>query len=171
MKTWSSVLIVIIVGALGYFVVTQAPQKENTTTTENTEEMNQESAQNEQSDNSQETTMNTQQNLGIEITKEGSGEPIKAGQTAVMNYTGRLEDGTAFDSNVDPKFNHVEPFEFVLGQNRVIQGWEQGVLGMKMGEKRVLTIPATLGYGASGIPGVIPGGATLVFDIELVSIK
>lgn len=153
MKTWSSVLIILIVGALGYFIVTRAPQKDTIT---NQEE--------------QETTMNTE-SVGITINQEGTGEPIMTGQTAVMNYTGKLENGTVFDSNVDPKFNHVEPFEFTLGQNRVIQGWEKGVLGMKVGEKRTLTIPASLGYGESGVPGVIPGGATLVFDVELVSIK
>jgi FKBP-type peptidyl-prolyl cis-trans isomerase FkpA len=172
MKTWSSVLIVIIVGALGYLVVTQAPKNEASLGQENANEVIQENNQNQEPINTQEkSTMNTQQNLGIETTKEGTGEPVKTGQKAVMNYTGRLEDGTAFDSNVDPKFNHVEPFEFVLGQNQVIQGWEQGVLGMKVGEKRILTIPSNLAYGANGIPGVIPGGATLVFDIELVAIK
>lgn len=156
MKTWSSVLIILIVGALGYLIITRAPQKQE----EITNQIDQE-----------QTSMNTQESVEITITKEGQGEPIAVGQTAVMNYTGRLEDGTAFDSNVDPKFNHVEPFEFTLGQNRVIQGWEKGVLGMKVGEKRTLTIPSSLGYGASGVPGVIPANATLVFDVELVSIK
>ncbi len=161
MKIWSSVLIVLIVASLGYLIVTRAspalPQEEITTTTNTTQ---------------QETPMNTQEGqMDIKIIQEGTGEPIKVGQTAVMNYTGRLEDGTAFDSNVEAQFSHVEPFEFTLGQNRVIQGWEKGVLGMKVGEKRVLTIPSSLGYGASGIPGVIPANATLIFDVELVSIK
>ncbi len=155
MKTWSSVLIILIVGALGYLIVTRAPQKETITTNEQQET----------------TSMDTVNEVEITITQEGTGEPIKVGQTAVMNYTGKLEDGTAFDSNVDPKFNHVEPFEFTLGQNRVIQGWEKGVLGMKVGEKRTLVIPSNLGYGESGVPGVIPANATLTFDVELVSIK
>ncbi len=154
MKTWSSVLIILIVGALGYLIVTRAPKNESIN-----------------NNPQQETTMNNEQSIGIVITQEGSGEAIQVGQTASMNYTGKLEDGTVFDSNVDPKFNHVEPFEFTLGQNRVIQGWEKGVLGMKVGEKRTLTIPSTFGYGESGVPGVIPANATLVFDVELVSIK
>lgn len=166
MKTWSSVLIIFIVGALGYLIVVRAPEKK----VENMEE-EAEITNNQQEQPKEETSMNTQESIDIKITQEGTGEPIKVGQTAVMNYTGRLEDGTAFDSNVDPKFNHVEPFEFTLGQNRVIQGWEKGVLGMKAGEKRTLSIPSEFGYGASGIPGVIPANATLVFDVELVSIK
>lgn len=109
--------------------------------------------------------------MKIEITKEGSGTPIATGEVAVMNYTGRLSNGTVFDSNIDAKFGHVEPFMFTLGQNRVIQGWEQGVLGMKVGESRTLTIPGDLAYGPNGIPGTIPPNATLIFDVTLVSIK
>lgn len=109
--------------------------------------------------------------MKIEITKEGSGAEIKNGQTAVMSYTGKLTDGTTFDSNVDPKFQHVEPFTFTLGEGRVIKGWDEGVLGMKVGESRTLTIPADLAYGARGIPGTIPPNATLVFDVTLLGIK
>ncbi len=112
-----------------------------------------------------------QNGMKIEITKEGTGTPISKGEVAVMNYTGRLENGTVFDSNIDAKFKHVEPFSFTLGENRVIQGWEQGVLGMKVGESRTLTIPGELAYGPSGIPGVIPPNATLIFDVTLITIK
>ncbi|HCY26084.1 TPA: peptidylprolyl isomerase [Candidatus Nomurabacteria bacterium] len=95
----------------------------------------------------------------------------KVGDTLIMNYTGRLTDGTVFDSNVDPKFNHVTPFEFTLGAGQVIKGWDEGLIGVKVGEKKTLTISSDKAYGDRGIPGVIPGGATLVFDVELIGIK
>lgn len=112
-----------------------------------------------------------QNGMKIEITKEGSGTPIANGEVAVMNYTGRFENGTAFDSNIDPKFGHVEPFTFTLGAGQVIKGWDQGILGMKVGESRTLTIPGDLAYGPNGIPGAIPPNATLIFDVTLLSIK
>jgi FKBP-type peptidyl-prolyl cis-trans isomerase len=95
----------------------------------------------------------------------------KSGDTVAMNYTGRLEDGTVFDSNVDPKFNHPEPFIFVLGAGQVIPGWDKGIEGMKTGEKKTLTIPPEDAYGANGIPGVIPPNSTLIFEVELLAIK
>lgn len=110
----------------------------------------------------------TIQGMKIETTKQGSGPEIKNGQTAVMKYTGKLENGTVFDAT--DKHGGI-PFEFSLGAGQVIKGWDLGVLGMKVGEKRTFTIPSDLGYGAGGIPGVIPGGATLIFDVELVGIK
>ncbi len=88
-----------------------------------------------------------------------------------MNYTGRLENGTVFDSNVDPKFGHVTPFEFKLGAGMVIKGWDEGLVGMKIGEKKTLTIPPEKGYGATGAGNAIPPNATLIFDVELVGIK
>jgi FKBP-type peptidyl-prolyl cis-trans isomerase len=88
-----------------------------------------------------------------------------------MNYTGRLEDGTVFDSNVDPKFNHVEPFIFTLGAGQVIAGWDKQIVGMKIGEKKTITIAPEDAYGATGIPGAIPPNSTLVFDVELLAIK
>lgn len=94
----------------------------------------------------------------------------KSGDKVSMNYTGRLEDGTVFDSNVDPKFNHVEPFIFNLGAGQVIPGWDKGIVGMKVGEKKTLTILPEDAYGARGIPGVIPPNSTLIFDVELVGI-
>jgi len=100
-----------------------------------------------------------------------SGEVAKAGDIVSMNYTGRLQDGTVFDSNVDPKFQHVEPFIFTLGAGQVIAGWDKGIVGMKVGEKKTLTIAPADGYGAGGIPGVIPPNATLIFDVELVAIN
>ena len=100
-----------------------------------------------------------------------SGEVAKTGDTVSMNYTGRLEDGTIFDSNVDPKFQHVEPFVFTLGAGQVIPGWDKGIVGMKVGEKKTLVIPPEDAYGAAGAGGVIPPNATLIFDVELLAIK
>jgi FKBP-type peptidyl-prolyl cis-trans isomerase len=101
----------------------------------------------------------------------GKGAQPKAGQTCTVNYTGWLTDGTKFDSNVDPKFSHVQPFEFKLGQHQVIAGWDEGVSTMKIGGKRKLTIPPALGYGERGAGKVIPPKATLVFEVELKGAK
>jgi FKBP-type peptidyl-prolyl cis-trans isomerase len=94
----------------------------------------------------------------------------KNGDVLVMNYTGRFTNGTTFDSNVDPKFNHVQPFEFTLGAGMVIKGWDEGLVGMKIGEKKTLTVPPEKGYGPNDYHG-IPGNSTLIFDVELVDIK
>jgi peptidylprolyl isomerase len=166
MNKITSIIILVIVASFGYLVITKGPKREAPVTndqsvaTDQTAQVNQDNY-----------TQPMNQEMKMTTTKEGTGEGIKTGQTAVMNYTGRLEDGTVFDSNVDPKFNHVQPFEFTLGENHVIQGWEKGVLGMKVGEKRTLVIPSDLGYGDMGYPPVIPAKATLTFDVELVSIK
>lgn len=106
------------------------------------------------------------------ISKNKNMEKIsKNGDVLVMNYTGSLSDGTVFDSNIDPKFGHVQPFEFTLGAGMVIAGWDEGLVGMKVGEKKTLTISPDKGYGEAGVPGVIPPNSTLVFEVELVNIK
>lgn len=97
----------------------------------------------------------------------GDGDVATAGQSVSVHYTGWLTDGSKFDSSVDRN----EPFSFMLGKGMVIQGWDEGVQGMKVGGKRKLTIPAQLGYGAAGAGGVIPPNATLVFDVELLAIN
>ncbi len=104
--------------------------------------------------------------LEYEILTEGKGDAAKKGDTVAVHYTGWLTDGTKFDSSVD----RGETFEFTVGAGMVIQGWDEGVAGMLVGEKRKLTLPPELGYGAYGAGGVIPGGATLIFDVELVAI-
>lgn len=126
-------------------------------------------------DNSQNTvivpTSTTAQTKEVTNTpKKNMDKVAKNGDTLIMNYTGKLTDGTVFDSNVDPKFNHVQPFTFTLGAGQVIKGWDEGLVGMKVGEKKTLTISPDKGYGASGT-GPIPPNATLIFDVELVGIK
>lgn len=106
----------------------------------------------------------------IFITMNKSTSTAKAGDTVTMNYTGILADGTVFDSNVDPKFGHVEPFVFTLGAGRVIAGWDEGIVGMKVGDKKVLVIPPEKAYGPNDY-GPIPGNSTLTFEVELVAIK
>ena len=103
----------------------------------------------------------------IEELNVGEGAEAKNGDTVRVHYTGWLTDGTKFDSSVD----RGEPFEFNLGAGEVIKGWDQGVAGMKVGGKRKLTIPPDLGYGDRGAGAVIPPGATLVFDVELLGIN
>jgi FKBP-type peptidyl-prolyl cis-trans isomerase len=105
--------------------------------------------------------------LKIETMEQGQGAEVKNGDFLVVHYTGYLEDGTKFDSSLD----RGEPFEFQIGKGYVIQGWEKGIIGMKVGEKRKLTIPPELGYGSSGSGGVIPPNATLIFEVELIEIK
>ena len=104
--------------------------------------------------------------MKIEKSVSGTGAEAKAGNTVSVHYTGWLTDGTKFDSSVDRN----EPFTFQLGAGSVIPGWDEGVSTMKVGGKRQLVIPAALGYGDSG-SGMIPGGATLIFEVELVEIQ
>lgn len=111
---------------------------------------------------------NKSMELDIKTIQVGTGErKTKNGDTISVHYAGKLENGVKFDSSVD----RGTPFEFTIGQGMVIQGWEKGLLDMKVGEKRTLTIPADMGYGSRGAGGVIPPNATLIFEVELVAIK
>jgi FKBP-type peptidyl-prolyl cis-trans isomerase len=98
--------------------------------------------------------------------KVGAGDVAVSGKPVRVHYTGWLTSGKKFDSSVD----HGQPFTFRLGAGEVIPGWDEGVKGMKVGGKRQLKIPASLGYGAQGAGGVIPPNATLIFDVELLAV-
>ncbi len=105
--------------------------------------------------------------LKIEDLKIGNGVEAKAGNTVTVNYLGTLVSGTKFDSSYD----RGEPFSFLLGGRQVIPGWDEGLVGMKVGGKRKLTIPPALAYGEKGVPGAIPANSTLIFEVELLGIK
>ena len=104
--------------------------------------------------------------LKIEDVKVGTGPEVKSGDTIKIHYNGTFEDGKKFDSSYD----RGQPFETQIGVGRVIEGWDKGVPGMKVGGKRKLIIPGNLGYGPQGMPGAIPPNATLLFDVELIEI-
>ena len=112
-------------------------------------------------------TITTASGLQIKTIIVGTGDKAEVGKTAVVHYTGWLLDGTKFDSSVD----RGTPFEFPLGQGRVIKGWDEGVATMNIGGKVELIIPPDLGYGASGAGGVIPPNATLKFEVEFLGMK
>ena len=105
--------------------------------------------------------------LVIEDLTVGNGDEATPGNTVVVHYTGWLTNGSKFDSSKDRN----DPFSFRLGAGQVIRGWDQGVVGMKIGGKRKLTIPPELGYGSHGAGGVIPPNATLVFEVELLAVR
>jgi len=109
----------------------------------------------------------TPKNLKIEDLKVGTGEAVKSGDNIVINYLGTLTNGTKFDSSYD----RGTPFETQIGVGQVIKGWDLGVIGMKVGGKRKLTIPPELGYGEQGSGDKIPPNSTLIFEVELMGIK
>ena len=108
----------------------------------------------------------TASGLGYVDLVEGTGPQPKTGDSVRVHYTGWLENGKKFDSSHDRR----EPLVFAVGRGQVIQGWDEGVGSMKVGGKRKLVIPATLGYGSQGAGGVIPPNATLIFEVELLGI-
>jgi peptidylprolyl isomerase len=109
----------------------------------------------------------TASGLVYEDLQVGDGATVKSGDTVSVNYTGWLEDGTKFDSSID----RGQPSEFTIGVGQVIPGWDEGLQGMKVNGTRLLVIPPELAYGAAGRPPTIPANATLIFEVQLVSIK
>jgi peptidylprolyl isomerase len=116
-------------------------------------------------------TMTTQSGLQITDSKVGTGATPQPGQICVMHYTGWLYQDGAKGKKFDSSLDRGQPFEFPIGKQRVIAGWDEGVASMKVGGKRTLIIPPELGYGARGAGGVIPPNATLIFDVELLDVK
>lgn len=155
----SIVIVIGIIGLIFYFLFNK------------TKEIN--SNQNDVTENQAENQIEKNTNIindSTNSTKNKMEKISKNGDVLVMNYTGRLIDGTVFDSNVLPAFNHVAPFKFTLGAGQVIRGWDEGLLGMKIGEKKTLTIPPEKGYGTRAV-STIPANSTLIFDVELVGIE
>lgn len=113
------------------------------------------------------TEVTTASGLRYTDLAEGTGPSPRPGQTALMHYTGTLENGTQFDTSRDGD----PPLSFTVGGSGIIQGWNEGVLTMKVGGRRRLVIPPALGYGAAGRPPTIPPNATLIFDVELVGVR
>jgi len=116
-------------------------------------------------------TVTTSSGLKITDSKVGTGATPKPGQICVMHYTGWLYEGGAKGKKFDSSVDRGQPFQFPIGERKVIPGWEEGVATMKVGGKRTLIIPPQLGYGARGAGGVIPPNATLIFDVELLDVK
>ncbi len=123
------------------------------------------------------TPLKTASGLYYVIKEEGSGAKPVTNDTVSLNYRGKLINGTTFDSNIDSAFNHMAPFEFPLGVNRVIKGWDEGVALLNKGTKATFFIPSRLGYSTQAMPGNaanpkgIPANSILIFDVELLNIK
>jgi len=113
------------------------------------------------------TPQPTGSGLQIVEIEAGTGPEARSGQEVTVHYTGWLTNGTKFDSSRD----RGDPFKFSLGRGQVIRGWDEGVAGMKIGGRRRLVIPPDLGYGSRGAGGAIPGGATLLFNVELLGVR
>lgn len=161
---WVYIIIVIVVVGIGIYLSTRS--NSNTDILEdNTIETNVQNTTNNELEGKSEDEVSANTNTSV-----NNGVVSKPGDVLVMNYTGRLQNGVVFDSNVDPKFSHVEPFVFTLGAGQVIQGWDEGLVGMKVGEKKTLTISPEKAYGSRAI-GSIPANSTLIFDVELVAIN
>jgi peptidylprolyl isomerase len=123
--------------------------------------------ENTQQETSNQDTLTTASGLKYIITHQGTGEKPMPGQTVTVHYSGYLTDGSKFDSSVE----RGQPYSFVLGQGQVIRGWDEGIALLNPGTKAKLIIPHSLAYGERGMPPVIPPGATLIFDVELLGIK
>lgn len=153
----------LVVGGLVFLSVSKDKNRDDSEVAGlSSEEKNQEQLAKEQEQKMKEIL----EKLKIEVLKPGEGAEAKNDDLVTANYIGKLEDGAKFDSS----FDRDQPFSFYLGAGQVIKGWDLGILGMKVGEKRRLTIPPELGYGETGA-GPIPPNATLIFEVELLKIN
>lgn len=118
-------------------------------------------------ENTNSSAVTTESGLTYIITKNGDGAQIKLGDNVIVNYTGMLTNGAKFDSSLDRN----DPFSFSVGAGMVIKGWDEGLQKLRIGDHAILTIPPSIGYGASGAGGVIPPNATLIFIIEVIGVK
>lgn len=166
-KIFSWILIILIIGGIVALLVRKTPSAETGLPSEKYPDNGAESVTKPEKETQPLPVSKSTTTMTIKTTKEGSGPAIASNQRAVVDYVGKLSDGTVFDASA----RHGTPFEFRLGAGMVIKGWDEGVLGMKVGETRLLTIPPELAYGASGIPGTIPPNATLIFEVTLQAIK
>ncbi len=163
-------ILIILVGFLIYFFTRNPVEAPDLIAENNVShiDLNSLGSNQAQANASESLNQNKETEMKIEILKQGSGIESKKGDTLTVNYTGTLIDGTKFDSSLNPGR---EPFVFTVGAGQVIQGWDQGLIGMKQGEQRKLTIPPEMGYGASGAGGIIPPNATLIFVVDLLEIN
>jgi FKBP-type peptidyl-prolyl cis-trans isomerase len=158
-----ALVIILIFGTAGYYLFKNAPVSSNETN---------DNFQSEESEPNTDlfSSLPTESQQAIQVTKEdlkvGEGDEAQEGKTVSVHYVGTLTDGTKFDSSRDRN----EPFKFSIGAGEVIPGWDQGVMGMKIGGVRKLTIPPELGYGDQDL-GVIPPNSTLIFEVELLEVK
>ncbi len=157
-KYFVNLIVFFVVAGLGLFVYQ---------TWFATESEEQAQKQVQEPEQEQEVTEDDVPELEVEVLIEGEGAQAESGDRVSVHYTGTLTDGTKFDSSLD----RGTPFVFTLGAGQVIMGWDLGVSGMQIGEKRKLTIPSELAYGLGGVPGSIPPNATLIFEVELLQIN
>ena len=160
-KTIIAIIIIVVVVGLGFWFYNRQSQNQESNQLESSQPANPVAVDDEKIEGIEGNE------LKIEILKKGAGKEAKNKDNVSVHYTGSLEDGTKFDSSLD----RGTPFVFTLGIGQVIKGWDLGVLGMKIGEQRKLTIPPELGYGKNGVPGAIPPNAVLIFEVELLEIQ
>ena len=167
-KSNKLLLILFLLGSTGIIIAYQINIKEENIVDKNIDvnkivNINKENEEN----NMDSKTIKTSSGLEYKDIIVGEGDSPEVGDKVVVHYTGTLEDGTKFDSSKD----RGQPFEFAIGVGQVIRGWDEGVITMKPGGNRILTIPSDLAYGERGAGELIPPGATLIFDVELIEVK